>query len=179
MEGSPGLALAQPFAGGVLASQDAAAASRGQQQPLLVEEARRILNPAQPLNDYDVQLQSSPALSNGARTFAELTTAPFQKDAYAADPSAFQRDPVCIGPYLLDEPYAPGAGEIRLVRNDAYYGANTGFTQRWRCRSVSCRPMTWPQAPRRSPPISRPTRARRRTSWDCNPAGTAGAPNPT
>lgn len=129
MEGSPGLALAQPFAGGVLASQDAAAASRGQQQPLLVEEARRILNPAQPLNDYDVQLQSSPALSNGARTFAELTTAPFQKDAYAADPSAFQRDPVCIGPYLLDEPYAPGAGEIRLVRNDAYYGANTGFTQ--------------------------------------------------
>ena len=46
-----------------------------------------------------------------------------------SDPVAFSRDPVCIGPYVLESPHSPGASEIRLVRNSAYYGANTGFTQ--------------------------------------------------
>lgn len=40
--------------------------------------------------------------------------------AYAADPAAMERQPVCAGPYRLDGPWQPGTTTIKLSRSKHY-----------------------------------------------------------
>lgn len=125
---APGKALAEPFMGGVLAKRDGDGTARAA-QPLLVEAARERVTAAQPLNDFDVQLQSSPAYSGAVRTFAEIPTAPFSASEFEKDPQGFARNPICVGPYKLAAPYQKGDKQITLVRNETYPAINTAYTR--------------------------------------------------
>lgn len=125
---APGKALAEPFMGGVLAKRDREASAQ-QAQPLLVEAARERVTAAQPLNDFDVQLQAAPAHSAAVRTFGEISTAPFSASEFAKDPQGFAANPICAGPYVLDHPYQRGDKQITLVRNERYRAINTGYTR--------------------------------------------------
>jgi dipeptide transport system substrate-binding protein len=40
--------------------------------------------------------------------------------AYASDPAAMERRPICVGPYQLDAPWRPGTTSIRLSRSPHY-----------------------------------------------------------
>lgn len=62
------------------------------------------------------------------RTLATPLTAPVSRRAAEADPRAFSRSPVCVGPYRLAEPFVAGATSIRLVRSRTYVPANSGLT---------------------------------------------------
>ena len=104
-----------------------AAAPRPKPDELLVEKADQ-QDLAQPLNDYDVQSQSSQPNGTTAELFAEVGLAPISEKAFARDQAAFRASPVCVGPYRLETPYAPGDKVISLVRSADYYAENLGFT---------------------------------------------------
>ncbi|MDT7572252.1 MAG: oligopeptide transport system substrate-binding protein, partial [Actinomycetota bacterium] len=56
-------------------------------------------------------------------------TSPVSRRAADADPRAFARSPVCVGPYRLAEPFAPGATTLRLVRSKAYAPTDSRLTR--------------------------------------------------
>jgi ABC-type oligopeptide transport system substrate-binding subunit len=62
------------------------------------------------------------------RAFAEPATAVISKSAHDGDPQAFARNPVCVGPYVLEKPFDNGDTQIRLRRSERYYGKNVGYT---------------------------------------------------
>jgi ABC-type transport system substrate-binding protein len=80
------------------------------------------------INKYDFQLVSLVPTGGALRSFAEPAMAPVSHTAYDADPQAFARNPVCVGPYVLAAPYKSGDRQIRLKRSKHYYGQNVGYT---------------------------------------------------
>jgi ABC-type transport system substrate-binding protein len=80
------------------------------------------------LNRYDAQLAVRAPDGGTIRSLAEPATAPISRAAHSDDALAFDRKPVCVGPYALAKPYKNGDTQIRLTRTKTYYGENVGYT---------------------------------------------------
>jgi peptide/nickel transport system substrate-binding protein/oligopeptide transport system substrate-binding protein len=76
-----------------------------------------------------VQIDLVEPLSDFVRVLASPLLSPVSKRAVERDPQGFARNPVCVGPYRLEEPYAPGADGLRLVRSEAYAPVDASLTQ--------------------------------------------------
>lgn len=123
--GSPYRQLAKPFAGGILGSDQEQSSGIN---PLLVEGADTTRHPAQPLNDYDVQIKSHPANAAAVRILTDPAFAPVSRTAMAEDFTAFTQEPACVGPYRLTEPYTGEATTITLERNPDYPAKNLAYS---------------------------------------------------
>jgi ABC-type transport system substrate-binding protein len=75
-----------------------------------------------------IEISLTRAYADFLRVLTTRLTAPVSRRAAEADPRGFSRSPVCVGPYRLAEPFAPGATSIRLVRSRSYAPADTGLT---------------------------------------------------
>lgn len=124
--GSPFARLAQVFAKGVLGSQ---AKDATEVNPLLLQGTDAAHDPAQILDDYDVQVKASPNNGAALRLFADPSFAPVSAAALADDYEAFVAKPACVGPYTLTAPYRSDATSITLERNRDYPASNLGFTR--------------------------------------------------
>ena len=120
--------LVAPFAAGISAS----VGGKGKERDSVLADdvvAGKSLKPiAQALNEADVQLFAPKGNGGAVRALAEPAMAPISQTAYRKDPVAFGKNPVCIGPYRLEKPYAAGDPTITLVRAPGYYAKNVGWT---------------------------------------------------
>ena len=80
------------------------------------------------VSKYDLQVTPRANDGGALRAFAEPAMAPISASAHREDSLAFARNPVCVGPYVLEKPFANGDREIRLKRSEHYYGKNVGYT---------------------------------------------------
>ena len=79
-------------------------------------------------DERNLQIDLVEPLSDFLRVLTSPLTAPVSRAAAQRDPEAFARSPVCVGPYVLDEPYEPGDDALRLVRSEAYTPIDTSLT---------------------------------------------------
>lgn len=120
--------LIDPFAAGIAASTG----GKGKEDSVLADDvvSGKATQPiAQALNEADFQLFANRGNGGGVRALGEPALAPFSQAAYQRDPLAFARNPVCVGPYKLAQPYRPGDSAITLIRSTSYYAANVGFAE--------------------------------------------------
>ena len=75
-----------------------------------------------------VEISLTRSYADFVRLLTTRLTAPVSSRAAAADPRAFSRSPVCVGPYRLAEPFVAGATSLRLVRSASYVPADSGLT---------------------------------------------------
>ncbi|MHB8449487.1 MAG: ABC transporter substrate-binding protein [Mycobacteriales bacterium] len=80
------------------------------------------------INAHDLQVTLTVKDPGFLYALAEPATAPVSESAERAHPSTFGADPVCAGPYKLDQPYRPGAATLLLDRVPGYYDRNAGYT---------------------------------------------------
>jgi ABC-type transport system substrate-binding protein len=80
------------------------------------------------ISKYDAQVITRTNNGGALRAFAEPALALISKSAHDGDPQAFARNPVCVGPYVLEKPFGNGDTQIRLRRSERYYGKNVGYT---------------------------------------------------
>jgi ABC-type transport system substrate-binding protein len=90
-------------------------------------ERRRLAGVGTP-DKRTVEISLTRDYADFVRVLATRLTAPVSRRAAEADPRAFSRAPVCVGPYRLAEPFLPGASSLRLVRSRSYVPADTGLT---------------------------------------------------
>lgn len=81
------------------------------------------------IEPYSFEIFLSPKNPDFIRALAHPAMAPVSKAPYDADEESARAHPQCAGPYRLEAPYRPGAGEIVLKRFDRYPARNTSFTQ--------------------------------------------------
>jgi ABC-type transport system substrate-binding protein len=75
-----------------------------------------------------VEISLTRSYADFVRVLTTRLTAPVSRRAAEADPRAFSRSPVCVGPYRLSEPFVAGATSLLLVRSRAYVPADAGLT---------------------------------------------------
>lgn len=92
------------------------------------ESARRRLAGVAFRDERTVQMSLTTPQADFVRVFTSALTAPVSQAAAEADPSTFGRAPVCVGPYRLREPFAPGDPSLTLVRSEAYEPVDTSLT---------------------------------------------------
>lgn len=63
------------------------------------------------------------------RVLAHVAVSPVPKRLVNRDPTAFERQPVCAGPYRLRSPWTPESTEVVLDRFDRFYGKAKGYTR--------------------------------------------------
>ena len=80
-------------------------------------------------DDENVQIQLLEPLSDFVRVLTDPLLSPVSKKAAERDPEAFGRNPVCVGPYQLEKPYAPGDDALRLVRSRAFTAVDSVLTR--------------------------------------------------
>jgi oligopeptide transport system substrate-binding protein len=78
--------------------------------------------------DDSVQVQLREPLSDFVRVLASPLLSPVSQEAVERDPKAFARQPVCVGPYALEQPFAPGDDALRLVRSEGYTPVDGSLT---------------------------------------------------
>jgi ABC-type transport system substrate-binding protein len=92
------------------------------------DTARRELAGVRTSDKRTVEISLSREYADFVRVLATRVTAPVSQRAAEADPRAFSRSPVCVGPYRLAAPFVAGATALRLVRSRAYVPADSGLT---------------------------------------------------
>lgn len=97
--------------------------------PTDTDSERRRLVGVEVRDDENVLITLREPLSDFVRVLTSPVTAPVSQAAAERDPDGFARNPVCVGPYVLDSPYAPGDSTIRLVRSDAYTPVDSSRTR--------------------------------------------------
>ncbi|MBC7375008.1 MAG: ABC transporter substrate-binding protein, partial [Frankiales bacterium] len=90
---------------------------------------RRQLRGVSVRDDHNIQIQLTQPLSDFVRVLSSPLLSPVSEQAAEADPAAFARQPVCVGPYQLQKPYTPGDDGLRLVRSSAYTPVDTARTR--------------------------------------------------
>lgn len=95
---------------------------------LLEEADKPLLEGAQAINRYDLQITTAGADGDYLRAFAQPATAPVSLAA-TNDRQAFARQPVCSGPYKLASPYGRGKNALKLVRVSNYSANNIGYSR--------------------------------------------------
>lgn len=89
---------------------------------------RRRLSGISASDQRTVEINLDREYADFLRVLTSRLTAPVSQRAAEADPRGFARSPVCVGPYRLAEPFAPGATSLRLLRSKAYVPADSGLT---------------------------------------------------
>ena len=89
------------------------------------DSARRRLVGVELRDERTVQISLSSPQADFVRLLASPLTAPVSEAAATSDPIAFARRPVCVGPYSLEAPYAPGDASLRLIRSETYDAVDT------------------------------------------------------
>lgn len=89
---------------------------------------RRRLRGVKATDDENVQITLVEPLGDFLRVLTSPLTAPVSQAAAERDPKAFARQPVCVGPYVLEEPFEPGDDALRLVRSSAYTPVDASLT---------------------------------------------------
>lgn len=92
------------------------------------DTARRKLAGVVLRDERTVQISLRIPHADFLRVLTSPLTAPVSKAAAEADPVGFGRNPVCVGPYRLESPYAPGGAGLRLVRSKAYDAPDASLT---------------------------------------------------
>jgi oligopeptide transport system substrate-binding protein len=92
--------------------------------PRLRERLSGISAPAP--NAIDVVLQFKHP--DGFRFLAHPVASVVPSRAFRANPGQLERQPVCVGPYTLEEPWAPGQASIHLRRSAHYLPTDTAYT---------------------------------------------------
>lgn len=81
------------------------------------------------VRDQDgVQIDLVEPLSDFVRVLTSPLLSPVSKRAAERDPDGFARNPVCVGPYRLEKPFAPGDSGLRLVRAEGYTPVDDSLT---------------------------------------------------
>lgn len=93
------------------------------------DSERRRLVGVEVRDDENVLITLREPLSDFVRVLTSPVTAPVSQAAAERDPDGFARNPVCVGPYALENPYAPGDTRIRLVRSEAYTPVDSSRTR--------------------------------------------------
>lgn len=96
--------------------------------PTEEDAERRRLRGVTVRDDENVQIDLVEPLSDFVRVLTSPLLSPVSQRAVERDPEAFSRNPVCVGPYRLEQPYAPGADSLRLVRSEAYAPVDASLT---------------------------------------------------
>ncbi|MHB8961484.1 MAG: ABC transporter substrate-binding protein, partial [Candidatus Limnocylindrales bacterium] len=91
-------------------------------------ERRRLLG-VEVRDDENVLITMREPLSDFLRVLTSPVTSPVSQAAAERDPDGFARNPVCVGPYVLEKPYAPGDTTVRLVRSTAYTPVDSSRTR--------------------------------------------------
>lgn len=90
---------------------------------------RRRLRGVEVRDDENVLITLREPISDFVRVLTSPVTAPVSQAAVERDPDGFARNPVCVGPYVLDTAYSPGDTTIRLVRSEAYTPVESSRTR--------------------------------------------------
>lgn len=104
------------------------ALSTDTEQTSILADPDKAADVARAVSKHDLQVISNGFDGGALRVFGEAALAPVSESAHADDPAAFARQPVCVGPYVLDKPYLAGDTQIRLTRSKDYYGQNIAYT---------------------------------------------------
>jgi len=81
------------------------------------------------VGDKSLQISLVQPLSDFVRLLTSPLLAPVSEQAAERDPDGFARNPLCVGPYQLDQPYAPGDDALRLVRSAAYTPVDSSLSR--------------------------------------------------
>ena len=92
------------------------------------ENARRRLAGVELRDERTLQISLRTPNAEFIRVLTSALTAPVSQAAAEADPSGFVRSPVCVGPYRLEAPYAPGDTALTMVRSSAYEPTDMSMT---------------------------------------------------
>lgn len=92
------------------------------------ERARRELIGVQTSDARTVEITLAEPDADFYRVLAHPALSPVAREAVEVDPMAFARDPVCAGPYVLDQPWRPGE-PVPLRRSPSYAGMLPMFTR--------------------------------------------------
>ena len=98
-------------------------------EPTDKDAERRRLRGVEVRDDENVLISLREPLSDFVRVLTSPVTSPVSRAAVERDPDGFARAPVCVGPYVLESPYAPGDQTIRLVRSQAYPPVDSARTR--------------------------------------------------
>jgi oligopeptide transport system substrate-binding protein len=90
---------------------------------------RRRLRGVRASDEQNLQIELREPLADFVRVLTSVLTAPVSQAAAARDPKGFARQPLCVGPYALAEPYEPGDDALRLVPSEAYTPVDTALTR--------------------------------------------------
>jgi ABC-type transport system substrate-binding protein len=102
--------------------------SAGNTQGDVLADPSKAPDVAFPVSKFDLQVVNRANDGGVVRTFAEPAMAPVSGDDHESDPAAFERSPVCVGPYVLETPYKGGDNQIALKRSESYYAKNVAYT---------------------------------------------------
>lgn len=89
---------------------------------------RRRLRGVEVRDDRTVAVQLAVPHADVVRLLSSPLLSPVSKRAAERDPQGFGRAPVCVGPYALAAPYAPGDPAVRLVRSRAHVPTDASLT---------------------------------------------------
>lgn len=92
------------------------------------DDARRQLKGLSVIEGNSLEIGLAGELATWVRTLGDTALSVVPRDAAQDDPAAFERNPVCSGPYRLAAPYEPGDGTIVLERTPGHRPVNAGFT---------------------------------------------------
>lgn len=93
------------------------------------DSERRRLRGVEVRDEENVLISLREPLSDFVRVLTSPVTSPVSQAAVERDPDGFARSPVCVGPYVLDSPYAPGDEMVRLIRSQAYTPVDSARTR--------------------------------------------------
>jgi oligopeptide transport system substrate-binding protein len=92
------------------------------------EELKRSLKGIKVIEGNSVEIELATEFAPFVRGLGHLATAIVSRDAAERDPVAFERMPVCAGPYQLAQPWRPGDKQILLDRVAGYGARNAAHT---------------------------------------------------
>jgi oligopeptide transport system substrate-binding protein len=80
-------------------------------------------------DDENLQINLVAPQADFVRVLTSPLTAPVSRAAAERDPRGVGRNPVCVGPYRLGEPFTPGAETLRLERSEHFTPVDSSRTR--------------------------------------------------
>lgn len=97
--------------------------------PTVERRFRESLRGVRAIERYSFEITLTREEAGFVRLLSHPLTSPVPEDTVEADPAAFERQPVCAGPYEVAEPWERDDDEIVLVRAADYDARNDAFTR--------------------------------------------------
>lgn len=91
-------------------------------------ELRRSLSGVRVIEGNSLEITLAGEYSPFIRALAHPAASPVPRGPAEEDPIAFERQPICAGPYRVAAPWHPGEDRIVLERSEHYNARNAGYT---------------------------------------------------